>query len=258
MYSRLMIDQILLSRISHVLVRSLMLLVLGIVPISTKAQESSQLIMKLKVNSIKLNQVSMQNALKQLQSKDAEKILIGFEEIPHQEGKQQKLISLELSNATVGTILRKLVTIDPRYTYEVTKEGIINIFPRRAKRDPNNLLNIRVSKFVVHGRYMPENIISQMGTWAPELSSYIKTKALEYAAQKGIYPPGTAGSILSGGMEPQIDFEIQNVTVRQILNSLILYSRRNLGLFPIGWKYEFVIDPQAQNGLGGYPKWSTF
>lgn len=232
-----------------------------LIPLGGQPRGPRQPILDMKVELIKLDQVGMGEALRQLRSKNKEQILIGFEEISHAEGQQQKPISMELSGLTVGAILNKLVAADPRYTYEVTAGSVINVFPRGAKNDPTNLLNIRVSKFALHGKFLPQDVIRRMGEYAPELRNYLTKKAREHAAQTKIYPGG-AGSILSGGMEPQIDLEMQNVTVREILNAIALYSvklfHERPNWFPIGWKYEFIIDPGAQTGLGGYPKWSEF
>jgi len=215
----------------------------------------------MKMGLIKLDQVSMEEALRELRSKNKERILIGFEEIPRAKDQRQKPISMELSGLTVGGILDKLVAADTRYTYEVTAGSVINVLPRRAKTDPTNLLNIRISKFALHGKFLPQNVISRIGEYAPELGSHLAKKAQEHAARTKIYP-GSAGSILTGGMEPQIDLELWNMTVREVLNSITLYtvklSQEKPDWFPIGWKYEFIIDPKAQTGLGGYPSWSDF
>jgi len=215
----------------------------------------------MKVGSIKLDRAGMEEALRELRSKNKERILIGFEEVPHARGQRQRTISMELSGPTVGDILDKLIVADPRYTYEVTAGSVINVLPRMAKTDPTNLLNIRVSKFALHGNFLLQNVISRIGDYAPELGSHLAKKALEHAARTKIYP-GSPGSILTGGMEPQIDLEMQNVTVREILNSIALYSvklsQEQPDGFPIGWKYEFIIDPEAQTGLGGYPSWNEF
>ncbi|MGH9445874.1 MAG: hypothetical protein ACRD3O_09125 [Terriglobia bacterium] len=71
------------------------------------------------------------------------------------------------------------------------------------------------------------------------------------------------GSILSGNMPPpRLSLHLRNVTVREVLNSLALASvnrfkeGKNYG--PTGWEYDFLIDPNASTGLGGYPHWKAF
>jgi hypothetical protein len=67
---------------------------------------------------------------------------------------------------------------------------------------------------------------------------------------------------MSGDMDPQISLEFRNVTVREILNAVSLFSadlsRKYSHFAAVSWKYEFVVDPSATTGLGGYPKWDVF
>lgn len=96
-----------------------------------------------------------------MRQEDPSRILIGFEKLPHREGETDESISLELTNTTVGDCLDRLCDVDPRYTYEVVGDGLmINAFPLGAKKDPTDLLNIRVSRFAIHGNYTPEEKIS--------------------------------------------------------------------------------------------------
>jgi len=235
---------------------------ISLILITAVVQPQSLSIQDLRVESIKLDQVDMGEALKQLRSESKRQVLIGFEEIPQASGQQQlKPISIELHNETVDTILNRFVAADSRYIYEITDDSVINVFPLGAKNDPANFLNIRVSKFAVHERALPQSIFRRIGVYAPELREYLKKKAQEHAAQTGDRPAGIAGSIISGGMEPRIDIEMQNVTVREILNAFALYTvklSRDPNWFSLGWKYEFIINPEAETGLGGYPKWSEF
>ena len=82
----------------------------------------------------------------------------------------------------------------------------------------------------------------------------------------------TLGSILSGSATPlRFTLTLHDVTVRQILDAIALksiqmfkegpdYDAHGMPLkwAPVGWQYDFVIDPNAWTGLGGYPKWSAF
>jgi hypothetical protein len=213
-------------------------------------------ILDLKIESLKVDNGDMEEALRLLRQKDPYRILIGFEEVPHREGEKGKNISVELTDATVVEILDRLCEADPRYTYEVVSDALINVFPRGAKSDPNNLLNITVQDFEFDGRALPHGLITKIDELAPE--GYARK------TRKTGRPLGSAGSILSGefSLAPKISLTLQNVTVREILNAIVLYSVKlppeQLGWAPISWKYEFIIDPDAPTGLGGYPRWSTF
>jgi hypothetical protein len=214
-------------------------------------------ILDLKIESLKVDNGDMEEALRLLRQKDPYRILIGFEEVPHREGEKGKNISVELTDATVVEILDRLCEADPRYTYEVVSDALINVFPRGAKSDPNNLLNMIVRDFEVNEYMLPHNLIIRIGEWAPELREYLRLKAEEHARKTG-RPIGIAGSILSGNAPlPRISLKLQNMTVREILNAIVLYSMK-MKISYVSWKYEFIIAPDAPTGLGGYPRWDIF
>lgn len=232
---------------------------------SAPQEKLKESILHLKIESIRVENVNMEEALRLLRQKGTSRILIGFEKIPHWEGEKDKKISFELINTTVEDILNRLCEADARYAYEVVNDVLINVFPVEAKSDPNNLLNIKVRNFEVDECVLLANLVLQIGERAPELKEYLSMKAEEYARKRG-RPTGNAGSILSGNSPlPKISLKLENVTVREILNAIVLYDlklyheqKRPEGWPPIGWKYEFIIDPDAPTGLGGYPRWEMF
>src|SRR5437867_7407556 len=216
--------------------------------------EERRPILNLKIDSLIIDKGDMEDALEVLHQKDPSKILIGFEAIPRPERENEKNISLRLTNLTVGEVVSSLCKADPRYAYDVEMGAIINVFPRGAKNDKTNLLNIRVSRFAVYSQDLPGNIILHVDQWAPELRSYLKEKAAEYSRRTGIYP-GSAGANMIGDKNPEFHIEVENATVREILNSIALQSASS---FPTSWKYKFIIDSNASTGLGGYPRWEIF
>lgn len=214
-------------------------------------------ISELRIGSLQLAHGDMEAALAVLKLRAESRILVGFEKALG-EGNR---ISLDLNDPTVGEILDQLCEADPRYTYELTSSGVINVFPVGSKADPTNLLNIRVSSFVFRGKRLPHYIIRNIDTLAPELAEYLEKKRREFLAKTGI-GYGTGGSDLRGDMDPEVYVELKNVTIRDILNSVVLLSldlsKKYTYLSPVGWKYEFVNDPNAPTGLGGYGKWDVF
>ena len=80
--------------------------------------------------------------------------------------------------------------------------------------------------------------------------------------------PGFPGAILHGNMDPEVNLNLRNMTVREILNAVVLYSRQrsdqtptDIGgnkIPPTSWIYEFVMNPEAPTGLGGIPRWVAF
>ncbi len=233
-------------------------------PWAAAEEAGSESVLELKVDSLKVDKADMEHALRLLRDKDPSRILIGFEKVPHKDGPAENNISLQVAGATVGEILKLLCRADPRYRYVVVKGSIINLFPGKAASDPYRLMDLKIQSFDFDGPAFPHFLIEKINDYAPELREFLWTKAQEWAARSG-KSVGYPGVISTGNMPPpKITIRLRNVTVRNALNALSLYSltmfRQGelLGWSPTGWKYEFVIDPKAATGLGGYPRWSTF
>ncbi len=232
------------------------------VPSNSAQPEAEAPISSVEVKSFAIKEADMQEALRTLRADDVTRIVIGFERILHREGEEDKRISLELRNTTVGEILRRLCEADRRYEYEVVNGQVVEIRPKGAKNHPNDLLNIRIREYSVDRNQLPDGAIVLINQDAPELREFLRCKAAEWIRKTGKYP-GYPGSNLSGNMPlPGFRMHLRNVTVREILDAIALYSVR---LFkegktygPVGWEYDFVIDPDAPTGVGGTPKWSAF
>ena len=148
--------------------------------------------------------------------------------------------------------------------YDVVDGKVINVFPQGSKSDQRDPLNMTIRDFEVDTRIMPHDLIMHIGGWAPELREYLRARAEEYARKTGRWG-SSPGSMLSGDTPPPVvKLSLHNLTVREILNAIALYSAKLVeekqlwDWPPLSWKYEFITDPNAPTGLGGYPKWSTF
>ena len=249
-----------------------MVTILSVVWLPSASEMSGQngdSILDLKIDSLRVENADMEEALRLLRRKDYTKILIGFEKVPQWwEGKEPKNISLDVTNATVRDILDQLCEADPRYDYEVIDNVLINVFPKEARNYEGNLLNIEIRRFSVHGKHTPRGVVVAIRGYAPELRNYLFQKRSEYYARKGVTPPGVPGhGFSSRGMSPQFDLELENMTVREILNAVVLYS---LKLYrerppnpngwrppPTSWIYKFTLKPDDPTGLEGIPRWDT-
>src|SRR5437870_242384 len=87
-------------------------------------------VLNLKIEAITLRRADMDEALTTFRNQNKHEIMIGFEEVHRVSGRQRKSISIEATQITVGALLNKFIAADPRYTYEVTKDSVINVFPR--------------------------------------------------------------------------------------------------------------------------------
>lgn len=249
------------------LISSFLLILLLLVNPCARGQNEHPNVLSTKVGSLTLKNATMEDALRALRATNQDQILIGFEAIPHRRDERQESLSGSFSNATVGDILGALCRQGARYTYEVIDHVLIHVYPLPSYGYTQNLLDMRIHDFSVQGAMLPAAVIVQIGDLAPELSSYIATKQRDYYKSRGVQQ-AFPGVTLSGNMDPQIEFHMQDATVREILNAVVLYSlelNKNSKpdwtgnkLAPTSWIYDFTIDPSAPTGLGGYPKWIAF
>jgi len=218
----------------------------------------------IKIEGLKLENVTMEEALIALVDKHRSRLMIGFEAVPHPPQGESKTISLQIESTTVGEILSRLCQADSRYQFKAVTSQLINVYPKGRTSDPYSLMDIKIRDFVFRGKAFPHTLARTISKLAPELREFLDAKAKEWAKKAGPRG-GSPGSLLTGNATPpEIEMDLNDVTVRGILNAVALYSRklylegRLQGLEPIGWKYEFIIDPNAPTGLGGYPRWSDF
>jgi len=219
------------------------------------------------VESFRVENSTMEAALGTLRQTDFARILIGFEKIAHRQGEKVEPLSLSMSNSTVGQILDQLCEKSGGYTYDIVDSRIIHVYPAHAQSDPVGLLDLKISEFLVEGNMLPAALIVRIPDLAPELASYLGAKKSEYYARHNI-ARASPGAIGRGNMDPKVNLHLRNMTVREILNAIVLYSVQLRNQTPpdahgyklptASWTYEFVIDPNAPTGLGGTPRWIAF
>jgi len=209
--------------------------------------------LSIQLGAVRLQSASLFDALVAARQRNPEEILFGFVELPS----QQQRVSLSLDSATLGEYLGHLTSSFPQYNVAVSSTGIVHIDPR-SPSPAEDILRVKVARFEIHGHRAIGDVITHLTLEVPEL------RALVYPRQGG-----TVGASVSGGMEPKVDFKASNVTVRELLDMLSLYSAQlsrqpeNLPKSgppppPVSWKVSFHEDPRAENALGGYPELSTF
>lgn len=219
------------------------------------------------VQAFRVENSTMEEALRALRQTNLMRILIGFEKVAHRQGEKTESLSLSLNNATIQDILQQLCQQSRQYTFDIINGTVIHVYPVRAQSDPPGLLDLRISDFSVEGKMLPAAVIVRVGELAPELASYLRRRQDEYYARRGM-SPGFPGSTFQGNMDPEITLHLRNKTVRDILNATVVYSVQlgdqtppdQLGgkIPPTSWMYEFIIDPDSPSGLGGTPRWVAF
>jgi hypothetical protein len=216
----------------------------------------------------RVQNVTIEGALRALRATNYNEVLIGFEKISRGDKEEEKTMSLSVENTTVGEILDALTMQDSRYKYETVDDLMVHVHPSgKQQNDPLGLLNLRIKEFSVEGNLLPATVITRIGELAPELASYLDAKQNEFYRRRG-GSTSVPGSMLHGNMDPHIKLHLQDCTVREILNSIVLYSLRlnnrtapdwtGNKIPPTSWMYEFVVDSAAPTGLAGYPRWVAF
>ncbi|HXM94367.1 MAG TPA: hypothetical protein VOA64_08960 [Candidatus Dormibacteraeota bacterium] len=258
--------------ITHGIFRLIILAAIGVGLLTPRGQgptNREQLpILSERVGSFHIENGTMEEGLRTLRQTNKTRILIGLEKVAHRQNEKEKTLSLSLSGATVDEILNGLCQQDPRYTYQIASGLLIHVYPKNGLSDPAGLLSLRVSRFSIANRVSPAAVIQRIGELAPELASYMSNQQAEYYAQHALSPPGSPGAYMSGNMDPQIHLDLHDVTVREILNAVVLYSQQlneqtsadwtGNKIPPSSWIYDFIIDPAAPTGLGGTPHWEAF
>jgi hypothetical protein len=221
-------------------------------------------VLDIRIEALKLDNVTMEEALIALLDRHRSQLLIGFEALAHPPQGDSKRISLQVESATLRETLGRLCEADPRYEFKAVNTHLINVYPKGNASDPYGLMDIKIRDFVFRGKAFPHTLVATIDKLAPELRQFLDAKRKEWAEKAGLRG-GSAGSLMTGNVTPpEVEMDLNDVTVRGILNAIALYGRklyvegRLQGLEPAGWKYEFIIDPNAPTGLGGYPRWTAF
>jgi len=145
-------------------------------------------------------------------------VLFGVEQwIKH--GKQPEVSVHIQPGTTLKDILEQIMPQLPGYDYRFVSDHLINIYPADVEGDPNDPLNTAVPRLNITAR--PSALISEPEHFIPELRRRLYGSSLR----------GEIGSILEG-IEPQRSFELENVTVRDVLNAATESMIKDPGIIP--------------------------
>lgn len=207
-----------------------------------------------KPNAVTLSPVKVQDGrlfdvLIAVRQANTNKVVFGFED-----DRASEKASLKWQGGGEGQLLTELRQRYPGYRFEVLPNGVISIRPM-VHYPGSNLLDLRVPHFEARGNRAVGDVIQHLDVEVPELRSLL------YPAHAG-----KIGASTSGGMEPELRFSADNITVRELLNQLAAYSielsnkasDQGKYLPPVSWHFTFRPDPQAGNAAGGYAHFETF
>lgn len=174
-------------------------------------------------------------------------VLFGLEEVL-KDGKEPEVDLHVKPGTTVGTALKEILRQLPPYEVEVTSEHLIDLYPKGAKTDPDNLMNLRIPAFnaTVKDAY---TILGAPRDVIPSLNAALTPKPEPGKQVITLY----FGSIHGG---PPISLHLKDVTVRQILNAATVASESSFPERDIrGWVYTF--DPAKPLSTGYRYTWAT-
>jgi hypothetical protein len=144
-------------------------------------------------------------------------------------GKEPLVETPRQAGIDLGTALQEMMAQIPDYEMQVVAPRLIVIFPRNAKDDPEDVLNLQVADFSVTNK--PATVIlSDPEGFIPELQARLSPE----------HPQPANGILLySGPYTPpalRITLHLQNVTVRQILDAVVLATEQiPADDLPAGW-----------------------
>jgi hypothetical protein len=122
-------------------------------------------------------------------------------------------MSIEVSDGTVADAFSAIMKHAPGYTW-VEKNGVVDIMP---EQDTNSILDLRIGHFKVHNA-TPNDIQSAVRS-LPEVKAWLSQN---YVVERSFMT--TSILIGSDGKtdEPRVSLERRNVTLREIMNSLVV------------------------------------
>jgi hypothetical protein len=188
------------------------------------------LTLRLSHGPLVLQNVPLTRALREIGFQIERGYVLFGAEVQLQDGKEPN-VTLDLpKGSSLQSALEQALRQIEGYKFKVEGEHLINIYPKDAESDPKDLLNTRVERFTVVDK-PPSLLLATPQSYIPALHA-----RLTLAGQ----PSGTAGSVMGQVGEPRVSLELQNVTVRQILNAVTEATEQfPRKYFPLGWAYFF-------------------
>ncbi|SRR5712692_7327801 len=176
-----------------------------------------------------LEKVPLTRALSSIAVRANKEFLVfGVEEVV--ENGQEPLVSAHIDgSSTVREALTQVVASVPGYTFEVVAPHLIDVFPKDARSDPSDLLNVNVSKLELVN-VAPSNFLNNPARFIPELKAAL-TKGVPQGCSIG---PGLFDKA------PVVTVHVASSTVRQDLNLVSeasIASAQNGGI-AYGWIYQ--------------------
>jgi hypothetical protein len=122
-------------------------------------------------------------------------------------------VSIDVSDGTVADVISAILEHAPGYTW-IEKNGVVDILP---KENTNSILDLKIGHFKV--QHATPNFIRPAIASLPEVKAWLSRNHVVERSR-------ATASILIGADgktdEPRVSLEMRNVTLREIMNSLIV------------------------------------
>lgn len=200
--------------------------------------------LELRLWPVVLHASPLTKALSDIGAKVREGYVLFGAEILLEKGKEP-VVDLNLDvGETVGDALQQIINQLPGYTFKAISPHIINVYPKGATEDPNDILNLRVPQFDAVNTH-PSDVLSRPQHFISELKARL-------TPQGSPQPTGYIDGIHGSG--PTVTVHLRNTTVREILNAVSEATDQFPATdAPLGWMYTFL--RTSQSGTGGIHSW---
>jgi hypothetical protein len=177
-------------------------------------------------------------------------VLFGVE-IREKEGKEPTVDLKVAEGATLPDALRDVMRQMPAYTLEVLSEHMIDIYPKGAKDDARDPLNLRVQGF--------DFVDRRLGMLLGYPEAYIlelRVRLVQRTVGRP-YPVEYPGIMMFSPLEPRTTLHLHDVTVRDILNAASEAMQDfPPNLLPSCW--SSLLHPDPVWAVGGTYSWRPF
>jgi hypothetical protein len=215
----------------------LVLVLLSLYSVSVVAQETAKRdLLETAVTLPSLDSKTLGEALRIVQEHSSDFVLFGLE-LPTS-SVPQPVITIRSGNYKLRTLLDWIMDQAPDFQYRTLDASLINVYPKDLSSDAHQLLDIRLARFDVSAKVDLHAILNSFPDYAPELAQYLENQ--RQRQNLTTLPRGHLGATMHGNMDPQVEIHLQNVTVREAVSAVCMYSlklNKTIHYQPIGWRY---------------------
>jgi hypothetical protein len=151
----------------------------------------------------------------------------------------------------LGDAIDQVLNQLPDYEMEVVSDHLIDLRPLGARKDTQNLLNLRIAKFDLESK-RADMVFNAPRAVIPELNEALLPKVKPGEQMIFLIYRGYQGG-------PEITLHLTDVTIREILNAASkatepFFEQGQPGKAPSGWMYTFDPNPPKEHSQHSWRK----